>query len=181
MQRCLLVAASILVLAACGSEPVDPKNVDEVIAEAGKLEKPRPGQYETTAEMVEFTVPGLPPQQAEQIKAMMGKVSGETTTYCLTPEEAEKGFEENVRKMAQGKQQMNCEFARFDVDGDKLDAAMACKGPQGMTADLTLAGTTSSEASSMRMTMVQKAQMIPGGEMRMEMQMDAKRIGDCPA
>lgn len=180
-MRFAFAAVALLSLSACGSEPGEPKTADEVIAEAGKLEKPRPGQYETTAELVEFSVPGIPPQQAEQLKAMMGKVGGETTAYCLTPAEAEKGFEENVRKMTQGKQQMNCDFARFDVDGDKLDAAMTCKGPQGMTAEVTLAGTTAAEASSMRMTMVQKAAMIPGGEMRMEMQMDAKRIGDCPA
>lgn len=181
MRDGVLVLAISIALVGCGSEPADPKNVDDVIAEAGKLERPRPGQYETKAELIEFSVPGLPPQQAENLKSMMGKVGGETTAYCLTPEEAEKGFEENVRKMTQGKQQMNCEFARFDVEGDKLDAAMTCKGPQGMTADLKLAGTTSAEASSMRMTMVQKAAMIPGGEMRMEMKMDARRVGDCPA
>lgn len=180
-MRSALAAVALLSLAACGSEPGTPKTADEVIAEAGKLERPLPGRYETSAELIEFSVPGLPPQQAEKLHSMMGKVGGETSAYCLTPEEAEKGFEDNVRKMAQGNQQMTCEFDRFDVQGNNLDAAMTCKMPQGMNAEISLTGKTGAEASSMRMTMVQKAAMIPGGEMRMEMQMDARRVGDCPA
>jgi hypothetical protein len=31
----------------------------------------------------------------------------------------------------------------------------------------------------MHMAMTQKAPMIPGGEMRMKMQMDSRRTGDC--
>ena len=183
MQRPLIAAAAILALASCGSEPSpsETRTADEVIAEASKLDAPSPGQYETTAELVEFSIPGIPAQQAEQMKSMMGQVQAEASSYCLTKQEAEKGFEDQIRKMARGEGDMQCKFARFAVDDGKLDAQLTCNGPQGMTSDMTIDGTTGAEASAMRMVMVQKAAMIPGGEMRMEMRMNSKRVGECPA
>jgi len=180
MHRTFIAAAALLAIAGCGEEKKEPKTADEIISEAGKLEKPRPGQYQTTAELVSFEVPGLPAAQAEQIKGMMGKVSGQASAYCLTEEEAGKGYEDSIRKMTEGTGGMKCEFEDFAVDGGKMNAALTCKGPQGMTAEMNLDGTTSAEASAMRMKMIQKAAMIPGGEMRMEMKMESKRIGDCP-
>lgn len=176
-----VAVGALLAISACSSEPEQPRSADEVIAEAGKLDAPRPGQYETSVEMIDFSIPGLPAQQAKQMKSMMGGMGDQTSAYCLTSEEAEKGFEESVRKMTEGTGEMNCEFGRFAVDGGKLDAALSCKGPQGMNADIDLTGTATAETSAMRMKMVQKAKMIPGGEMRMEMQMNSRRIGECPA
>lgn len=177
-------AATVLIaglaLAGCGEANKEPRTADEVVAEAAKLEKPRPGQYETTVELVNFDVPGLPPQQAEAMKATMGKVSSQSSRSCLTQADADKGFEESVRQMTEKNGTMQCDFGRFDVDGGKIDAAMTCKGPQGMTSDITVEGTGSAEATAMHMKMVQKAAMIPGGEMRMEMKMNSRRVGDCP-
>lgn len=180
MIRPISAIAAILALAACGSEPGEPRTAEEVVAEAGTLEKPRPGQYSTSVELTEFSVPGLPPQQAEQLRAMMGNVQQEGSSYCLTEAEANKGFEETVKRMTEGNGQMKCTFDRFEAEGSKLDAALSCTGPQGMDAKIALNGTTGAEASSMRMKMSQKAPMIPAGEMRMEMKMDSKRTGDCP-
>lgn len=175
-----IVLIGVLALAGCGKASEETKTADEVVAEANQLERPRPGQYETTVELIKFEVPGLPPQQAEAMKATMGNVSGQSSASCLTQAEADKGFEESVRKMTENNGAMRCEFGRFDVDGGKIDASMTCKGPQGLTSDITLAGTGSAEATAMHMKMVQKAAMIPGGEMRMEMKMNARRVGDCP-
>lgn len=170
---------SVLVLAACGEEAKTPVTADKVIAEAGELAQPLPGQYETTVKLLEFSVPGLPAEQAEKMKAMMGNVGGAPSSYCLTPDEAKKGFEESVRKMSEGQGGMDCDFDKFDVDGGRLAAEMTCNGPQGMTSRMQLDGTATSQSTSMRMSMTQKAAMIPGGEMRMEMQMDSRRTGDC--
>ncbi len=182
MTRAMIAAASILALAACGGndkEPAAPRTADEVIAEAGKLEQPLPGRYETTVDLIDFTVPGLPKAQAEQMKSMMGRANREASSYCLTDEEAQKGFEESIRKMTEGTGGMKCDFDRFAVDGGKLDAALTCSAPQGMTSDIALDGTASANASSMHMKMTQRAKMIPGGEMQMEMRMTSKRVGDC--
>ena len=179
-RTALTASAAFLILTACGEEKTEPRTADEVIAEAGELEQPRPGQYRTSVELIEFSVPGLPAGQAEQLKSMMGNASAQGSTYCLTEQEAGKGFEESIRKMTEGSGEMKCEFGRFAVDGDEIDAALTCKGPQGVTADITLAGNAGAESSSMQMKMVQKAAMLPGGEMRMQMKMDSARVGDCP-
>jgi hypothetical protein len=185
MNRHFVRAAPLLltalVIAGCGKEAKEPVSSDKIVAEAGKLAQPLPGRYETKVKLLQFAVPGLPAAQADRIKSMMGNVGGETTSYCLTPEEAKKGFEESVRKMSEGQGGMSCDFSRFDVDGGKLAAEMACKGPQGMTSEMKLDGTATAQSTSMHMAMTQKAAMIPGGEMRMEMQMDSHRTGDCPS
>jgi hypothetical protein len=56
---------------------------------------------------------------------------------------------------------------------------MTCTGAQGVQATMKLDGTATKESTSMHMAVTQKAAMIPGGEMRMEMQMDSHRTGDC--
>ena len=170
-----------LTLAACGDEAREPKTAEEVVAEAGELAQPEPGHYETRVKILQFSVPGLPQQQADKLKSMMGNVGEETSSFCLTPEEAKKGFEESVRKMSQGRQGLSCQFDEFDVDGGKLAAELTCSGGQGMTATMQLDGTATARSTSMHMVTTQKAAMIPGGEMRIEMQMDSRRTGDCAA
>jgi hypothetical protein len=173
-----LVPALVLALAGCGQDK-QPKTADEVISEAGKLDRPRAGQYETRVEMLNFSVPGIPPQQAEQLKTMMSRVNAQANSYCLTEEEAKKGFEDSIRKMTEGGGSMKCAFDRFAVNGGKLDAALKCTGPQGLTSAIAIDGTASSESSAMHMTMDQSAAMIPGGKMQMEMRMNSRRTGDC--
>ncbi len=180
MHRTLTFAAiAALALAGCGEKAAQTKTADEVIAEAGELEQPQPGQYETKVELLAFEVPGLPPQQAEKMKSMMGNVGGQSSSYCLTPEEAKKGFEESVRKMSQGQGGLDCKFVEFDVDGGKLAAEMTCDNPQGVKSTMTVDGAATSDSTSMTMDIRQKAAMIPGGEMRMKMKMDSRRTGDC--
>ena len=180
MKHLLAIAAlSALALAACDKKTAEPRTADQIVAEAGELAQPRPGQYETKVKLLEFSVPGLPAAQADKIKAMMGNVGGETSSYCLTPAEAKKGFEDSIRKMGEGQGGLKCAFDTFDVDGGKLTAEMTCTGAQGMQSAMKLDGTATAEGTSMHMAMTQKASMIPGGEMRMEMQMDSRRTGDC--
>jgi hypothetical protein len=129
--------------------------------------------------MLDFSIPGIPAEQAEKLKGMMGNVGDQTTSFCLTPEEANKGFEESVRKMGQGQGGLKCDFNKFDVEGAKIAAEMTCSGAQGMTSEMTIDGTATAQSTSLHMAIRQKAAMIPGGEMRMEMQMDSRRTGEC--
>ncbi len=178
-MKAQLVALAILALAGCGKQAHEPKTAEQVVAEAGELAQPLPGRYETKVKLLEFSVPGLPPAQADKMKAMMGNGGGETSSYCLSPEEARKGFEDSVRKMGEGQGGLKCAFDTFDVDGTKLTATMTCTGAQGLQSTMKLDGTATERSTSMHLAMTQKASMIPGGEMRMEMQMDSHRTGDC--
>lgn len=179
MRFALAAPLAVLALAACGDEPSEPKTAEEVAAAAEGLTKPEPGRYVSSAEMIEFSVPGLPPEQAEQLKGMMSGMGSEENTYCLTPEEAEGGFEEAVRKMGQGSQGMKCEFNKFDASGSDLDAELACTGPEGASATMQMEGTMEAQSSEMTMAMTQKAPGIPGGEMSMKMRVKSRRVGEC--
>ena len=167
-------------LAGCGSDP-DPKSPDEVIAASKNLITPEPGLYTTKAELLEFSVPGISPQQADMLRSRFSGMASENQTFCLTPDQAERGFEDMVRQMGEGRNGMSCDFTRFDADGGDLDAAMTCSGPAGLEADMALTGSMTTDSSQMRMEMKQSAAMIPGGEMNMVLQMNSQRTGDCPA
>lgn len=180
MRAMIMVVGCALALAACGSEPDQPKTAEEVVAAADKLVKPRPGLYRNSAEIVEFEIPGIPPEQAARMRDMAAGLQGEQTTQCLTQAEADEGFRRVVKELGEGQNGITCSFSRFDASGNDLDAALACSAPGGDDAEMTIEGTVEEERSRMRMEMNQQSDTIPGGEMRMTMEVVSERIGDCP-
>jgi hypothetical protein len=167
-----------LALAACGSEKSadTPLSMEDVKQEAAKVHGPKPGQYRSSVKVLEFDIPGLPPQAADQMKQMMSGQKSQAHEYCLTEADTKGGYEEMVKKGQQG----NCTFDRFDATASTIDAAMTCKLEQGMVSNVTMKGTTRDDGMAMDMDMVQNDANIPGGKMRMKLQMTSQRIGDCP-
>ncbi|MEC9068044.1 DUF3617 domain-containing protein [Pelagerythrobacter marinus] len=180
MRAFVMIAGGALALAACSSEPDEPKTAEEVIAAADKLTKPRPGLYRSTAEIVEFDIPGIPPEQAARMREMAAGLRGEEHTQCVTREQADEGFRRVVRDLGEGDRGVSCDFSSFEADGSDLDAALTCTGPGGVNAQMTIDGTVAPESSRMRMEIRQEAAAIPGGEMRMTMEVESERVGDCP-
>lgn len=180
MRALVMVTGCALALAACGSEPDQPKTAEEVIEAADELVKPRPGLYRSSAEVIEFEIPGIPPEQATRMRDMVAGLQGEQRTQCLTEAEAEEGFQRVVKRLGEGQDGITCTFSRFDAAGNDLDAALTCSGPSGVDAEMTIDGTVEEERSRMRMAMSQQSGAIPGGEMRMTMEVVSERIGDCP-
>lgn len=163
-------------LSACGSDAEEPKTEDEVIAAMEDLAKPEPGLYRTTTEMVEFSVPGLPEEQAQQLRKMRGD-GVKTSEQCLTEEEANRGFKDMLREMSKPDEGLSCDFTRFDTSGSDLDAKMTCGGPGGTGAEIVLAGEVETTRSDLTMKM--KVDAGPLGEMDMTMKTKSERIGDC--
>lgn len=174
-----VIAGLAFSLAACGSkqEPDAPKSIEDVKQEAAKLERPAPGQYKQTVEVQEIDIPGMPKEAADQMKAMMK--NAQVREFCLTPEEADKGFRDMFNDM--GKQGEQCTYTRFDVDGGKLDAQMNCKAAQGGTGVIKLNGTIGERGSDVTMTMNATGGQMPTGKMNMKMHMTTQRMGDCPS
>ena len=182
MMRRPVIAATLLplMLAACGSEEPaasgEGLSTDEVIERAkaaGADIKPEPGLYRSSVEIQEVSIPGAPAQMRDMMRSAMATQSDE---YCLTAEDADKGFEEMAR---QSQDNMDCTFERFDVDGGDIDARMTCS-PQGqgtMTVEVTGTGTSTSSEMNMAMT----GEMPGMGEMSVKMRTTNERIGDCPA
>ena len=181
MRIAIILPITAFALAGCGSENAVEKSVEEVVAEAREMEGPRPGQYETKTVLREFSVPGVPAQQAEMMKKQFAAGTDRTETSCLTKEQADKGFEDMVRSMGQMGENVTCTFAKFDTSGSKLDAALNCDGPGGTKMSMAMDGTVEPEQSEMTMTMNSSSTMMPGMEMTMVMDSRSRRIGECPA
>ena len=164
-------------LAGCGSSGADNAggsvSADKVADRMADMVRPEPGLYRSTSTVISVEAPGAPDGVADMLKKSMS--SGQTSEYCLTPEEAAKGYEEMARRAQHG----NCTFQRFDVSGGKIDAVMNCAAPQGGKAQIALNGTGTPTSSIMDMKMQMEA---PGmGKMNTHTKVESKRIGPCPA
>lgn len=167
-----LVAA--LAISACGRDD-KPKSEEEVKDAMANMVKPKPGMYRSTAKLVSFEVPGMPPAQAERLKQVFSQEQGRDV--CLSKAEADKGYEEMTKKLAaQGK----CRYDRFDARGGTLDAKLSCETGKDMHATIELKGTISEEGSRMRMQVEQAAPNLPGGgKVKMVAEVASQRTGDC--
>ncbi|MGV3555928.1 MAG: DUF3617 domain-containing protein [Croceibacterium sp.] len=140
---------------------------------AREVVRPDPGLYRANVELLEIDMPGAPAGMEDNMKRMMGGANS-TTEYCLTREDAERGFEE----MARNSQKGDCSFERFDADGGRIDAAMTCRGGEGSVMRMTMQGIGGRTSSEMAMSMQTEA---PGmGKTTMRMKATHQRIGDCP-
>ncbi len=172
----LFAATALLSLAACDSADKGPKTLDEAKAEAQQMERPEPGQYSQTTKFTRFDVPGAPPEMAAQIKGMMN-AKGETSTYCLSKEDSEKGFEEMFKKVGDGE----CKYERFDASSSTIDAVLVCETGPGGSARLAMNGTLSKTGSTVKVDVQQKNDKSPMGNANLAMEVSSRRSGDCPA
>lgn len=176
MKRIALAIACALPLAGCSSDPeVSARNASaeevakKVEAAGGTGNFFNPGQWHSTVTLEEMTMPGMPPEVAEQMKSIQGRT--QTNRSCLTAEQAKRPKEDFFG----GRD--NCRYERFNMGDGEIDAVMNCS-EDGATQRMTMAGTYSGDAYNMQMTM----QSAAGGDearMGMRMRVDAKRIGAC--
>ncbi len=166
--------AAIAMLGGCGKSADTPKSPEEVSKAAADIPKPQPGQYRTTITIADVSFPGMPEARAAQMKKLFG-AAGQTREFCLTQAEADKGFEDFNKRLAQGK----CTYDRFSSDNGKLDAAMHCETGKGMTTRAEMHGQFSPTGSQLEMTSSTSSATMPGGGMTMKMKISNERIGDC--
>lgn len=177
-----LAVFSALSLAACGSG--GPKSEEQVKQEIGKIERPMPGLYKSTIKVTKFEIPGLGAQETEAFKGLMSGTA-QNQTYCVSKEDSEQGFKEMTKQFEKGK----CTYDRFDATGGRLDAKMTCDVGEGMSSTVEIAGTTTSEGSTLTLKMQQTSKGgggngfagAMGGNVNMEMEVSNQRVGDCPA
>ena len=185
MRNSMIISlAACAALTACGGEASEEaasegKSLDEVVAEASELNRPTPGKYTSSAKMIEFNIPGIPPKQAEQLRGMMQGIEKQNNEYCLTAEEVAEGWEEMTRKMNNAANGADCKFDRFNADDGNLDAQMSCTGERGIGAQITMTGTMTPEKQVMVMDMKQTGPALPGGEVNMKLEVTNQRLGDC--
>lgn len=172
-----LLAVAAIALSACSSEPEETTpeggvDLETASAEAAKLDKPEPGQYSMKVSVEKLNLTGAPEGVKEQIRTQME--SGFANSYCLTPEEADKGFDEVYGQLTQDGQ---CQFSNFTVDDGTLDGTATCEVPGG-TMTYSMKGKAWATGSDLTAEATLDAQ---GRQMEMALHMVQERTGDCEA
>ncbi|GAA4042248.1 hypothetical protein GCM10022213_10710 [Parerythrobacter jejuensis] len=177
--KMMLVASAALVMAGCSGEADDAAvDAEELAEQASEMIQPQAGQYQTTAELVEFEVPGMSDEESQMIRGFMEQGFTQQVGYCLTPEDAEKGFEEAIRKM-RNDDNNKCEFTRFDVSSGAIDSEMKCDDGKGNAGTISMAGKITETSQDLTMTLDQQSADLPRGSMKMKMKMSSERVGEC--
>lgn len=177
MRTIGILAVSVGLLSACSggnSADSDGDGVlsrEELTAAASDAVKPDPGQYRSTMELLSVDLPGAPEGVADMMKNSM---SSQTSEYCLSPEDVDKGFEQ----MAAQSQEGGCVVKRFDIDGGSFEADMTCGAGELAEMRMSMKGTGTETSAEMFMDM--EGEMPGLGAMTMKMKINNERIGDCP-
>lgn len=180
-----LIATLAVLLAGCDSSPeVDVRDanmseIGEAVAKSGIAGdddfQVRPGKWESKVVIEEIDIPGMPASMQDEMKKAFAERQPAGHTSCLTPEEARKPKADFFA----GKDN-NCRYDHFRMGDGKIDAKLRCDS--GETAQvMDMAGTYSPEAYSMTVSSTREGAAGAGGEARMKMRMEAKRVGDCDA
>lgn len=180
MIRTIVLLACAASLAGCDREPaVDARNasVEEVAeqvrdAAGGSELFVRPGKWRSEVTIEEVSMPGLPPEMAERMKAMVAQNQTRSFESCLTEEEARRPKEEFFAGKSNA-----CRYDHFTMDGGKIDAKMRCE-QQGVTQVMQMAGTYAPDSYRMRMSTSTEGGPA-GSALTMRMRVDSKRVGQC--
>jgi hypothetical protein len=169
----ILGVMGLAVLSGCQKDDVGAK---EVMAQANKLTKPLPGLYRSTTTLTSFELPGADPETADIMRDRFAQVLPQQRNFCVTPAEAERGFENMIRQSQQG----DCRIERFVSNQSRLSARMACRLAEKLSSTVSVEGTGEAARSRIDLEIVQTGPSIPGGSETLAMRIDNVRVGDCP-
>jgi hypothetical protein len=181
MKTAYCVLAYVVALTACDKSPeVDLHNAtgNQVVAavkESGVMTSDmiEPGLWQSKVTLHEVNIPGMPPEMASRMKAMMAERQEKANSHCITAAQVKKPKADFF-----GGQDKSCHYAQFTMGGGKIDIAMVCSR-EGMTQTMNMKGTYTPTTYSMDMS----SQGSGGeqGNMTMKMHVDSQRVGECSA
>ena len=173
------VATLALVLAACSSGTKQPEaastggNANAAAAVAAAEVKLQPGEYESTTKVLEFSVAGMPQNEAAIMEKAMSGAAAAPVRYCLTAAEAAEGPKEMVSHMSES----GCNMVSFNSVSNGVSGSMQCSFPGGTSANTSFSGTYASDGSNM--TMTSDVAMAGGRKIHRKVQVDSHRVGEC--
>jgi hypothetical protein len=174
MRLWMFAGAGALALAACSpaaEEEGRNMTADEVAAELAGVQI-RPGEWESNAEVVEVSAPGMPPQYVEQMKG-----ARPAARHCITPEQAQRP---DANFLA-AQQRSDCTYRDFSMRGGRMRGTMVCSGgEEGGQMEMAMEGQYGPESYDMTMQMAGQG-MGEGQQFTMRIRTTGRRLGDCPA
>ncbi|MEN2710256.1 DUF3617 domain-containing protein [Sphingomonas sp. NPDC092331] len=189
MRLTIFAAGALLPLAACNQGPsteesarrtgdirLENASVEEVAKQAAAAETKapgKPGQWETSMQLVALEPGAMPEAIAAKMQEDVGKPP-RTERGCRKTDELKPLDISRLGAMAPG-----CRFSKYRFVGGKLDAAMECDTPMGK-AQASFSGTQTPTAFDLTMTQRQ----TPTGQAKatsMTLRLTGKRLGECKA
>ena len=163
--------ALALMLAGCSDTTSDDgATLEEAQAEMAKLDRPEPGQYRQEIAITKLVIAGAPTDMMDEARALMEQA----TTYCLTREQADEGFEKMYKEVTE---KQGCTYDRFEVADGRVAADLSCAPGGNAVMTMTMNGTVSSEGSNVEIAMTSRG---GAADMDIAMTLTATRLGDCP-
>ena len=152
--------------------PDEPMSDEQIATAMDQVPLPQAGEYRTTQELLEFSIPGVSPEMQAMARSAMSEGFAVENTYCLTADEA------NPReRMLEGMAENDCNLQRFDVSGGTIDGLLMCPGDGGIDGQLAMTGTMSENGSDMVMTFEANSGSDTAAQIRMRVV--SERIGEC--
>lgn len=175
MRRIALLLAPLLLVAGCAERGADRDgdgeiSSEEAAEEAGSV-RMQPGEWETTAQLTEFDMEGMPAEAGAAMREQMGQP--QTTSSCITPEQASNPQGD----MFAADENDECTYREFSMSGGRLLLDATCQ-PEGMEGSMTLHMEGSYTPTSYALTMNMTSD-TPSGPMRMSGSVEGRRVGDC--
>lgn len=174
----LCAIAPLALLAACsGGADADGDgevSSNEAAAEAGNVNI-QPGEWEMTAQLTEFDVEGITPEERDRVTREMGQPT--TSSTCVTPEQAANP----QGGMFTADESDECTYSEFDMSGGRLLIDASCQG-EGMPGAMTLHMEGAYTRTSYNLTTTMSLDGGPtGGPVRMSGTVAGRRTGECTA
>lgn len=165
-------AAALAMLGACGQEAPSPEKVRQ---EAARLPLPEPGRYRTETRLTRFELPNAPAHEARLLRDRMAGVQPQVREFCLTPEEARRGFEPLLKQLQDGA----CRMDSFVVNSGRLRAVLNCTAAGGVTSHIAMEGMAQPRESRIALSIRQQSPAVPGGQVSMTMDVQSRWTGSC--
>lgn len=145
-------------------------SADEVAAVEADFALPQPGQYTTTQELLEFSLPSLPEAQMAMIRQQFAAGAAQPHSYCVNEAMTREEF---LSQTAES----DCTVARNNGSGENIDLVLTCNAAEGVTGRVAMKGTATEDSSDLEMSFTQP---IPGaGDSTIRMRVKSQRTGDC--
>jgi hypothetical protein len=180
MPRSIAALPLLILAAACNGPSSDSvvltnASPEEVAQKAGAVAPARlqPGQWETTVEIAQVDMPGMPAAVRDQMKS--STTQKQSVTTCITPEQAAKPQADVLAGNTGGR----CTYRNYAMAGGKIDATLVCAGPGNGETVQTISGTFTETAFSVTSDL--KTAGGPGETMSMKSKTSGRRIGECKA
>lgn len=173
MNRMMIAPLAMLALAGCNQGNVtltnaSPEEVAKAVKDAGGTTM-KPGNWETTVEIVEASIAGMPEMKGDMLKNRPDRI--QKHQYCMTPEEAANPG----GGLFTGDTKHECKVEKFTMRGGNIQQTISCPGPDGKPGMvMSTSGTYTAD------TMKGTADMeMAGVGMKMKVNLTSQRTGAC--